>query len=84
MSEKCDALRHAIVAFSALIYSMKIDLAAREQAFLYYALALQQLRALLDEMERDSGDVTDGEYQVAIATALQLSVFDVLSHYFRR
>ena len=72
MAEQSDALRHAVVAFSALIYSMKIDRTTREQAFLYYAMSIQQLRVLLSEV------TLDGEAShIAIATALQLSSFDV-------
>jgi hypothetical protein len=72
MAEASDALRHAVVAFSALIYSMKVNRAAREQAFLYYAIALKELRALLDKFP-----MTVDECHIAIATALQLSAFDV-------
>lgn len=72
MAEVSDTLRHAVVAFSALIYSMKVDRAAREQAFLYYAIALKQLRSLLDK-----SPMTVEERHIAIATALQLSAFDV-------
>ena len=72
MAERSDALRHAVVAFSALIYSMRIDRTAREQAFLYYAMSIQQLRLLLSET------ALDGEAShIAVATALQLSSFDV-------
>ena len=74
MAADSPALKHALVAFSALIYSLKIDRGAREQAFLYYALALQQLRELLNTIPTDTE-----ECQVAIATALQLSTFDVPS-----
>lgn len=74
MAEKSDALRHSVVAFSALIYSMKVDRTAREQAFLYYSMSLQQLRVLLDD------DLTTTEEKhIAIAIALQLSSFDVYS-----
>jgi hypothetical protein len=74
MAEKSDTLRHSVVAFSALIYSMKIDRAAREQAFLYYSMSLQQLRVLLDD-----DPTTTEEKHIAIAIALQLSSFDVRS-----
>ena len=77
MAERSDALRHAVVAFSALIYSMRIDRTAREQAFLYYAMSIQQLRLLLSEA------ALDGEAShIAVATALQLSSFDVYSFCF--
>ena len=72
MAEHSGVLRIALVAFSSLIYSMK-DRSVREQAFLYYALALRQLRELLNT----AMDVT--EYHLAIATALQLATFDVHS-----
>lgn len=74
MAERSDALRYAVVAFSALIYSMNVDRTAREQAFLYYAMSLQQLRVLLDDRPMNTE-----ENHTAIATALQLSAFDVYS-----
>jgi hypothetical protein len=74
MAEESDALRHAIVAFSALIYSMKVDRSAREQAFLYYSMSLQQFRVHLDDYP-----MTAAENHIAIAIALQLSSFDVYS-----
>ena len=73
IAEQCDALRHGMVAFSALIYSVKVDSSAREQAFLYYGVSLQQFRLLLDKF------LTEAEYQAAVATALQLATFDVYS-----
>ena len=77
MAERSDALRHAVVAFSALIYSMRIDRTAREQAFLYYAMSIQQLRLLLSEATLD-----EEATHMTIATALQLSSFDVRSVHF--
>jgi hypothetical protein len=74
MVEQSDALRDAVVAFSALIYSIKIDRSARVQAFLYYTLALRQLRIILDQ---DGMDVE--ECYMAVATALQLASFDVFT-----
>ena len=68
MAEQCECLRHAMVAFSALIYSIKENPGAREVAFYYYAMALQGLRSMLD---------TDLEYHSVVATALQLSAIDV-------
>ena len=73
LAEHCDALRHGMVAFSALIYSVKIDSSAREQAFVYYGVSLQQFRLLLEKLS------TEVEYQAAVATALQLAAFDVCS-----
>ena len=75
MVEQSDALRNAVVAFSALIYSVKIDRSARVQAFSYYALALQQLRILLDQITMNVD-----ECHMAIATALQLACFDVITN----
>ena len=77
MAERSDALLHAVIAFSALIYSTRVDRTAREQAFLYYAMSLQQLRLLLSEAALD-GEAS----QIALATALQLSAFDVYSFSF--
>ena len=73
IAEHCDALRHGMAAFSALIYSVKVDPSAREQAFLYYGVSLQQFRLLLEKLS------TEIEYQAAVATALQLATFDVSS-----
>jgi len=72
MAERSEALRHAVVAFSALIYSLRIDRTVREQAFIYYAIALQELGIVLRQHE-----MTVDESHIAIATALQLSGFDV-------
>jgi hypothetical protein len=75
LAETADALQHAMVAFSTLIYSIKVNHRAREMAFLYYSVALRQLRLLLDKPTLDMADCF-----AAVATALQLSSFDVL-HY---
>ena len=72
LAEHSEALRHAIVAFSALVYSFKVDKAAREVACLYYELALRGLRVLLDKFP-----MSLNECFIAVATALQLSSFDV-------
>jgi len=74
MAEELDSMRHALVAFSALIYSIKIHPDARVIAFVYYAKALQELRALLD---KPPAEMEMWEWQGAVATALQLSIFDV-------
>jgi hypothetical protein len=76
MAEESDAMRHALVAFSALIYSIKIHPPARVDAFLYYAMALRELHDLLGKAPMELW-----ECQAAIATALQLSCFDVRSFY---
>lgn len=77
MAEELDAMRHALVAFSALIYSIKIHSDARVISFIYYAMALQELHALLN---KPLMDMAMWEWQGAIATALQLATFDVLPH----
>ena len=74
MVQQPGALCDAVVAFSALIYSLKIDRSARVLAFCYYTSALQQLRVLLDQ------DVLSvHESHMAIATVLQLASFDVFT-----
>ena len=72
MAEESEALRNSVVAFSALIYSIKVDPSARQQALSFYAVALKELRDLLDRLPLNSG-----ECHAAIATALQLASFDV-------
>jgi hypothetical protein len=72
MIERADVLRDAVVAFSALVYSMKVDKSARVLAFMYYTSAVQQLRVLLDQIT-----LNVDECHMAIATALQLASFDV-------
>ena len=47
MAEHSEALQHAVVAFSALIYSIKVHQGVRVLAFLYYSKAMQELRLLL-------------------------------------
>ena len=73
MAECSDALRYAIAAFSALIYSIKIDRTAREKAFEFYAVSIQELRLLLDRIPESTN-----ESQAAEVTALQLASFHVL------
>jgi len=72
IAEESSALQHSLVAFSALIYSIKIHHGVRALAFLYYAKALQELRLLLNETS-----MTLTDCYIAVATALQLSSFDV-------
>jgi hypothetical protein len=71
MTENYEPLRLAVTGFGALLYSMKVNIQAREVAFVFYALAVQRFR---ESLERS---LYDGEYYPAIATALQLSTFDV-------
>ena len=73
MADKSEPLQHAIVAFSALIFSTKVNLAARGIAFVYYAKSLQGLRQLLDK-----SPLSIEECHVSASIALQLLSFDVL------
>lgn len=72
MADESQSMRHALIAFSALIYSIKIHHSARVDAFLYYSKALIELHQLLGKSPMELW-----ECQAAIATALQLSSFDV-------
>ena len=74
MVQQSNALCNAVVAFSALIYSIKVNHFTRVQAFTYYALALQQLRVLLDQTTMNAD-----ECHMATAAALQLACFDVFT-----
>jgi hypothetical protein len=74
MAEQSNPVRHAMVAFSALIYSCKIHRGARTIAFWYYMMALRELRQLLNITPMNMG-----ECLAALATALLLSSFDVCS-----
>jgi hypothetical protein len=69
-----EPLQYSVAAFSALIRSFKVDQSSREQAFVYYAMALKELRVLLQRAPRDIS-----EYHGIVATVLQLSTFDVTS-----
>lgn len=71
MAGEFECLQHAMVAFSALIYSIKVTGDAREIAFYYYAVALKELQSLLN-MKIDCN--------LVVASALQLSSIDV--HHF--
>lgn len=72
MAEQSSALKNSMVAFAALVYSMRIPGAARHIAFVYYAIALKELRQQLDEYP-----MSIEQCQRAVATALQLSSIDV-------
>ena len=74
MAAQSDALQHGLVSFSALIYSMKVNPAARYTAFYYYSVALKELCSLLNEES-----MTPTECNVAVATALQLATIDARS-----
>jgi hypothetical protein len=72
LAENSDPLRHAMVGFSALVYSYKFHQRARQVGFFYYEKALQELRLFLN-----TSPMEIGECFAAVATALQLSSFDV-------
>lgn len=65
MGEESDALQYAICAFSALVYSVRVQQPIKELAFAFYAKALQQLRRSIDSS------------LVAVATSLELCAFEV-------
>ena len=72
MAVSSSSLQYAIVAFSALIYSIKEIRNARCVAFFFYAMAVKELQLLLKH------SLSLEECNIAIATVLQLSSFDVL------
>jgi hypothetical protein len=72
LAEISDSLRHAMVGFSALIYSYKFHQGARQVGLFYYEKALQELRLFLNPSKMEIV-----ECLMAVATALQLSSFDV-------
>lgn len=72
MAASTICMQYAIVAFSALVYSIKVDRNARDVAFSYYTMALRELRLVLNK------SLAREECGVVIATVLQLSSFDVL------
>ena len=73
MAEDCYALEYAMVAFSALVYSVREHRQPiKEIALLYYTMAMKELQLVLNGLPAKDSDV-------ALATALQLSSFDVLS-----
>jgi hypothetical protein len=68
-----DALRNAVAAFSALVYSTK-NYSARELAFAYYDFAVVELRHSLAE---NVFIPEESHVHRAIATAMTLATFDV-------
>ena len=76
LAENSVTLHHAVVAFSALIYSVKFYYPpARDYALAYYHWALKSFQILLPEIATG----TQEQYSTALATALQLASFDVTS-----
>lgn len=73
MATQSLCLKNAMVAFSALVFSMKFQRRAREIAFFYYAMSVSELRLLLNyPLPKD-------EVNAALATVMQLASFDVLA-----
>jgi hypothetical protein len=70
MAEDSLALQYAMVAFSALVYSAKVQRASDQMALHYYTLAIKELQPLLNDIVHQKGEI-------ALATALQLASFDV-------
>jgi len=68
MARKSAGLRYAMAAFSALIYTIKVDPSSLESAFFYYQMAVRQFRESVKSTGRESG----------LATALVLAAFEVL------
>jgi hypothetical protein len=77
MAEKSTALRHAIVSFSTLIYSIQREPTALHFTFQYYEKAVQELRSFL---VKDPQEMDRSEADTAIATALLLTTWEVHSH----
>jgi len=76
LAENSVTLHHAVVAFSALIYSVKFYYPpARDYALAYYHWALKSFQILLPEIAMGAQE----QYTTALATALQLASFDVFS-----
>jgi len=69
LAERCESLKYALVAFSALIFSWKRNPEAKVFAFEYYKLAVKGLREMLLKLP-------DGYIDV-VTTVLQLSTFEV-------
>jgi len=72
MADGSEVLQSAVVAFSALVFSVKVHQRVRPLAFYFYSRALQQLGPILDEAESEKSS-----FYAAVATALELASFDV-------
>ena len=72
---KSDALRHAMIAFAALIYAIKKDPSSIQLSFLHYEKAVQEFRQFL---LKNPQQMAIEESQTAIATALVLASAEVL------
>ena len=74
MAQQSDALQFGMAAMSALIYYHRLDTQVKPVAFGLYSLALRELQELLDK-----NSLNMAESQIAMASAMQLSTFDVES-----
>jgi len=72
MAKNSIALCNAVVAFSALVFSMQNQGTPGEEAFVYYDSSVREFRHLLETPLLNNEDI-----YIAVATALQLSSFDV-------
>jgi hypothetical protein len=72
MAEQSNALQFAQAAFAALVFSQKLDTQVKPVSFALYSLALKELQVMLDQPS-----LSDSEGQIAMASAMQLSTFDV-------
>jgi hypothetical protein len=77
MATLSDSLQYAMVAFSALIYSIKKKSTDRSYTFEYYGKALREFHILLSKNPRDMDTV---EKETALATALSLLTIEVASN----
>jgi hypothetical protein len=71
MAEDSTCLSYAISAFSAMVYSAQVNIAAREVAFYLYSMALKELFAELESVQNNEN------LDQLVATALELAVTDV-------
>lgn len=74
MADKSTALRHAMVSFSTLIYSIKEDPSSLHYTFVHYEKAVQELRSFL---VKDPKEMDRVESETAVATALLLTTWEV-------
>ena len=73
LSNQSDPLRYAIAAFSALIYSFKVDHQMKTFTFFFYAKALQQLQEVINTVSMDS----EASVYTTVATILELACIEV-------
>ena len=73
MAERSVPLQYAVAAFSALIYSVRVDSRAKEFAFICYAKAVRQLQQMINSVSMDSED----SVYSTLATILELASVEV-------